>query len=298
MRKAFSISRFVTLASLISIVSCESGEKKYAENPLEGKTILVTAPSNYAYRFANVIEEAGGKAILFPTIQTIINPNTKAIDSIWKQAESIDWLVLPSRKAMDAFFDRIDSTSLNSISKLRFCAIGNDINYLKEKYNTIAAIEPKESGPNGIVEELGKQANIQGQNIVVIAPLVIGVEEPNVIPNFIQNLKSLKANVTKAEGYITQLSDSLDYLNEIELLKNGKIDIIAFTSTAEIEALIKLTSLELIDKQIVACFGPYTGNNAKEFGLNPEYIGQKYSSFEDFVSGITEYLLNQKKNDY
>lgn len=298
MRKAFSISRFVILASLISIVSCESGEKKYAENPLEGKTILVTAPSNYAYRFANVIEEAGGKAILFPTIQTIINPNTKAIDSIWKQAESIDWLVLPSRKAMDAFFDRIDSTSLNSISKLRFCAIGNDINYLKEKYNTIAAIEPKESGPNGIVEELGKQANIQGQNIVVIAPLVIGVEEPNVIPNFIQNLKSLKANVTKAEGYITQLSDSLDYLNEIELLKNGKIDIIAFTSTAEIEALIKLTSLELIDKQIVACFGPYTGNNAKEFGLNPEYIGQKYSSFEDFVSGITEYLLNQKKNDY
>lgn len=298
MKKAFSISKFIILASLISIVSCESGEKKYAENPLEGKTILVTAPSNYAYRFANVIEEAGGKAILFPTIQTIINPNTKAIDSIWKQAESIDWLVLPSRKAMDAFFDRIDSTSLNSISKLRFCAIGNDINYLKEKYNTIAAIEPKESGPNGIVEELGKQANIQGQNIVVIAPLVIGVEEPNVIPNFIQNLKSLKANVTKAEGYITQLSDSLDYLNEIELLKNGKIDIIAFTSTAEIEALIKLTSLELIDKQIVACFGPYTGNNAKEFGLNPEYIGQKYSSFEDFVSGITEYLLNQKKNDY
>lgn len=298
MRKAFSISRFIILASLISIVSCESGEKKYAENPLEGKTILVTAPSNYAYRFANVIEEAGGKAILFPTIQTIINPNTKAIDSIWKQAESIDWLVLPSRKAMDAFFDRIDSTSLNSISKLRFCAIGNDINYLKEKYNTIAAIEPKESGPNGIVEELGKQANIQGQNIVVIAPLVIGVEEPNVIPNFIRDLKRLKANVTKAEGYITQLSDSLDYLNEIELLKNGKIDIIAFTSTAEIEALIKLTSLELIDKQIVACFGPYTGNNAKEFGLNPEYIGQKYSSFEDFVSGITEYLLNQKKNDY
>lgn len=298
MRKAFSISRFVILASLISIVSCESGEKKYAENPLEGKTILVTAPSNYAYRFANVIEEAGGKAILFPTIQTIINPNTKAIDSIWKQAESIDWLVLPSRKAMDAFFDRIDSTSLNSISKLRFCAIGNDINYLKEKYNTIAAIEPKESGPNGIVEELGKQANIQGQNIVVIAPLVIGVEEPNVIPNFIRDLKSLKANVTKAEGYITQLSDSLSYLNEIVLLKNGKIDIIAFTSTAEIEALIKLTSLELIDKQIVACFGPYTGNNAKEFGLNPEYIGQKYSSFEDFVSGITEYLLNQKKNDY
>ena len=295
MTKAFSISKFAILASLIFLVSCNSGEKKRDKNPLEGKTILVTAPSNYARRFANIIEEAGGNAILFPTIETILNPKTSAIDSIWQHAESIDWLVLPSRKAMDAFFDRIDSRSLNSISRLKFCAIGNDINYLKEKYNTIAAIEPKESGPNGIVEELAKQTNIQGQNIVVVSPLVIGLKEPNVIPNFIRDLKSLKANVRKAEGYITQLSDSLNYLNEIELLKSGKIDIIAFTSTAEIEALIKLTSLELIDKQIVACFGPYTGNNAKKFGLHPEYIGQKYSSFEDFVSGITDYLLNQKK---
>lgn len=296
MIKAFSISKFTILAFLIVLISCATDKKNNGKNPLEGKTILVTAPSNYANRFANVIEEAGGKAILFPTVETILNPNTNDIDSIWQHAESIDWVILPSRKAMDAFFERIDPTSLTSLSKLRFCAIGNDINYLKEKYNTIAAIEPKESGPNGIVDELAKQTNIQGQNIVVVAPLVIGVQEPNVIPNFIRDLKSLKTNVTKAEGYITQRSDSLNYLSEINLLKGGKIDIIAFTSTAEIEALIKLTSLELIDKQIVACFGPYTGNNAKEFGLHPEYIGQKYSSFEDFVAGITDYLLKQEKN--
>ncbi len=296
MSKTFSISKFTILAFSLLLISCESGEKNNSENPLSEKTILVTAPSNYANRFANVIEEAGGITILFPTIETIINPNTNNIDSIWQHAESIDWLILPSRKAMDAFFDKIDSTALKTISELKFCAIGNDINYLKEKYNTVAAIKPKESGPNGIVQELSNQANIQGQNIVVVAPLVIGVQEPNVIPNFIRNLKGLKANVTKAEGYITQLSDSLNYLSEIELLKNGKIDIIAFTSTAEIEALIKLTSLELVDKPIVACFGPYTGNNAKEFGLHPEYIGQKYSSFEDFTSGISDYLIKQRKN--
>ena len=286
---------FIAITALL-LSSYDSARKESYKNPLKGKIILVTAPSNYSHRFANLIEEAGATTILFPTVETILNPNTKAIDSIWQHADKIDWLVLPSRKAMDAFFDKKDSSVLHTISKLRFCAIGNDINYLKEKYNIIAALDPKESGPNGIVEELSKSQNIQNQNIVVVAPLVIGVKEPNVIPNFIKNLKGLKANVTKAEGYITHLSDSLNYLKEIELLKNGKIDIIAFTSTAEIEALIKLTSLELVDEQIVACFGPYTGNNAIKFGLHPEYIGQKYSSFEDFVIGITEYLTKQEKN--
>jgi len=285
----------VITALLLLLSACDSEKKESSKKALKGKTILVTAPSNYSHRFASLIDEAEAKTILFPTVETFINPNTKAIDSIWQNADSIDWLVLPSRKAIDAFFERIDTSALKTLTELKFCAIGNDINYLKEEYNIIASIEPQESGPNGIVQELSNQTNIQNQNIVVVAPLVIGVQEPNVIPNFIRDLKGLKAKVSKAEGYITQLSDSLNYRKEIELLKNGKIDIIAFASTAEIEALIKLTSLELVDKQVVACFGPYTGNNAIKFGLHPEYIGEKYSSFEDFITGITEYIIKQEK---
>lgn len=292
--KIFSSSSIIILSIVIFLTSCESQDS--SKKSLNGKTILVTAPSNYALRFANIIEEAGGKAVLLPSVETIINPNTHDVDSIWQHSKNIDWVILPSRKAMDAFFYKSNRDTIfsNNISELKFCAIGNDIHYLKEKYNIIAAIEPIESGPNGIVDALRKLPNIQGKNIVIVAPLVIGLTEPNVIPNFIRNLKGLKANVTKAEGYITQLSDSLNFLSEIELLKNGKIDIIAFTSTAEIEALIKLTSTELIDKQTVVCFGPYTGNNAKKLGLHPEYIGKKYSSFEDFVSGISDYLRKKK----
>lgn len=293
MIKKVSLILSVFIALLLLLSSCNS--KKTSNNPMDGKTILITAPSNYSHRFANLIEETGAKAVLFPTVETILNPNTKAIDSIWQNADKIDWLVLPSRKAMDAFFNRIDSSALLTVSKLRFCAIGNDINYLKEKYNVIAAIDPEESGPNGIVDELSKLQDIQNQNIVVVAPLVIGVHEPNVIPNFIRDLKGLKAKVSKAEGYITHVSDSLNYLEEIKQLKNGKIDLIAFTSTAEIDALIKLTSLNLVDEQIVACFGPYTGNNAIKLGLHPEYVGQKYSSFEDFTTGISDYFAKQEK---
>ena len=293
MTKLFSIE--IILSFLIITSACNSINDK--ASPLNGKTILVTAPSNYAFRFAEIIEKTGANAILFPTVETIINPNTSDIDSILQYAESIDWVILPSRKAMDAYFSRFiqDSISLRKLSKIKYCAIGNDINYLKEKYKISTNIELAESGPNGIVEALSKEPFIQGQNIVVVAPLVLGVNEPNVIPNLIRDIRNLNTNVTKAEAYITQLSDSLKYLDEIKLLKKGEIDIIAFTSTSEIEALIKFTSIDVIDKQIVACFGPYTGNNAKKLGLHPEYIGDKYNSFEDFVTGISNYILEQKK---
>ncbi len=293
MRKIFSIK--IILFILFFVSACNSINNN--ASPLKGITILVTTPSNYASRFARLIEKTGANAILFPTVETIINPNTSDIDSILQYSESIDWVILPSRKAMDAYFSRFiqDSISLHKLSKIKYCAIGNDINYLKDKYKISTNIELKEAGPNGIVEALSKEPFIKGQNIVVVAPLVLGVHEPNIIPNLIRDIRNLNTNVTKAEAYITQLSDSLKYLAEIELLKRGEIDIIAFTSTSEIEALIKLTSIDIIDKQIVACFGPYTGNNAKKLGLHPEYIGDKYNSFDDFVTGISNYILEQKK---
>ncbi|MBN2266729.1 MAG: uroporphyrinogen-III synthase [Candidatus Babeliaceae bacterium] len=261
--------------------------------PLQGITVLVTAPSNYALRLAGLIEEQGGKVVLLPAVETYINPDTKAIDSIYLHADSIDWVVLPSRKAMDAFF--ADSNQMQiPADKFKFCAIGNDINYLRDKYHCIAALVPTEDGPDGIVEALSKEPSIQGQHIVVVAPRVIGVEEPDVIPNLIRNLKGLHLKVSKAEAYITRMADPEKYKRELNMLKNGQIDLIAFTSTAEIEALIKLSSIQLIDKQLVACFGPYTGNNALKLGLHPEYIGENYKSFEDFVLGIVGFVTNRE----
>lgn len=281
---------------LSDIVFCQStASDQISEKPLKGKTILVTAPSNYAIRLAQRFENEGAKVVSIPAVETFINPNTKSIDRIFEQLEHIDWIILPSRKAIDAFFLRAAIYQEHTLSNTKFCAIGNDINYLKEKYKINVAFTPEESGPNGIVEALSKQKNIQGQKIAIVAPKVIGVKEPNVIPNLIKNLKTLGYHVEKAEGYITQIANKSKYEKELALLKKGSIDLIAFTSTAEIEALIKLSAVHSIDKTTVTCFGPYTGNNAKLLGLHPEYIGDNYHSFDDFVNGILNYLSEEKR---
>ncbi|HAG15719.1 MAG TPA: uroporphyrinogen III synthase [Bacteroidales bacterium] len=262
---------------------------------INGKYILVTAPSNYAKSLSNLIKEKGGIPVLMPTVETAINPDTKAIDNLLRNIDSVNWVVLPSRMAIDAFFSRIaaNSVSKKALKKVKFCALGNDINYLKENFRVNVAFHPSEAGPNGIVEALKNQPNIQNQNLWIVAPLVIGVTEPNVIPNFIRDLNHLGLRVQKAEGYITRIADPKKYNEQLDLLKNGQIDLIAFTSTAEIEALIKITSIETIENQIVACFGPYTGKNAQLLGLNPEFIGTEFHSFVDFVNGIDQFFRNK-----
>jgi uroporphyrinogen-III synthase len=259
---------------------------------LSGQTILVTAPSNYGKRLARIIQKSGGKAVQIPCVETFINPNTTALNRFLAKANQYDWVVLPSRMAIDAFFKSYEK--VKPISNLKFCAIGHDILYLKEKYNTVVAIHPKESGPNGIIAALKKIPNIKGQRIAVLAPQVKGVTEPDVTPNFIKALKKTGLKVKKIEAYITQIADPNRYTKELQLLKSGKIDLIAFTSSAEIEALIKLTSRQQIEQSVVACFGPYTGKNATKLGLHPEFIGKKYTSFDDFVLGISDYLKSSE----
>lgn len=90
---------------LSDIVFCQStASDQISEKPLKGKTILVTAPSNYAIRLAQRFENEGAKVVSIPAVETFINPNTKSIDRIFEQLEHIDWIILPSRKAIDAFF--------------------------------------------------------------------------------------------------------------------------------------------------------------------------------------------------
>jgi len=47
---------------------------------------------------------------------------------------------------------------------------------------------------------------------------------------------------------------------------------------------------ENLNKTKIACFGPYTGGNAKRLGLNPCFIAQNYSSFQGYIASMKEYF--------
>jgi len=280
---------------MIPLRAC-SFEEKDTLPDLKKKRIVVTAPVNYAHRFAGFIKKEKGIPVVMPAIETVVNPDTEDIDQILDYPAKYDWVVLPSRKAIDSFFKRVEqrNTGNAELDSLQFLAIGKDMDYLAHTYNRNVAFVPDEPSPKGITASLSKIEDIDTQSIVVVAPRVVGLTEPDAIPEFLAGLEAIGMKTEKAEGYITRAIDSSEYNKELALIRQGKIDLIAFTSTAEIESMINmLGGVEYINKNNVACFGPYTAANARKLGVEVEYTGQNFHSFKDFVAGIKKFFHKQ-----
>jgi uroporphyrinogen-III synthase len=262
--------------------------------PLYGKRIVITAPRNYALRLYREIVRQGGLPLLMPTIETCLLTDNTELDRVLHQIEEFDWIAFTSRNGIEAFIERMRvlGISLSVLQSCFVCAIGKDIDKLTDlgiKVNLV----PQEPSPTGIITELANLEDIRGKSILVPAPEVIDVPEPDIIPNFVCQLQRLDMKVTRVPTYTTKCLDKTTYEVELELIRQGKIDAIAFSSTAEIESFLNMIdSSSNYQNTVIACFGPYTATNAKKLGLDVTIVAENYSSFEGFAEAIAAFWAN------
>lgn len=260
--------------------------------PLYGKRIVITAPRNYAARLSAQLINKGGLPVLMPTIETCLLEDYTELDSILKRIHKFDWIAFTSRNGIEAFFHRMNvlNISTSTLGNCQLCAIGKDSERLSALCRRVDLI-PKESSPQGIVAELSTIPSIYGKTILVPAPEVFGIPEPNVVPQFISELKQLGMNVTRVSTYTTRCLDKSSYRVELNLIRQGLIDAIAFSSTAEVESFLSMVNSKSdCEDCVVACFGPYTAANAKKLGFKVPIISKDYSSFEGFADAIADFF--------
>lgn len=263
-----------------------------AKLPLYGKRILVTAPRNYASRLSEQIINKGGLPLLMPTIETCLLENYSELDTALRRIDEFDWIAFTSRNGIDAFFHRMNVLSIptSRVKNCKLCAIGKDSERLLCFCGRIDLI-PTEPSPEGIVSELSKLPGIHEETVLVPVPEVVGVAEPDVVPKFISNLNQLGMEVTHVPAYTTRCLDKSIYGVELNLIRQGMIDAIAFSSTAEVESFLKMVNSKSdYDHCVVACFGPYTAANAQKLGINVSIVSKDYSSFEGFAEAIAAFF--------
>jgi len=260
--------------------------------PLYRKRIIITSPRNYASRLSQQIINLGGFPILMPTIETCYLEDYSELDTAIKRLAEFDWIVFTSRNGIEAFGQRLKFLAIPS-SALKNCqlsAIGKDSESLSALGLKVDLI-PRESSPKGIINELSKISDIAQKSVLIPVPEVVGIPEPDVIPNFVAGLQKLGMQVTPIPTYITRCLDKDIYEVELELIRQGKIDAIAFSSTAEVEGFLQmLKSPRDYQHCILACFGPYTAANAQKLGINVSIIAQDYSSFAGFAEAIAAFF--------
>ncbi|MFN6480614.1 uroporphyrinogen-III synthase [Nostoc sp. DedQUE07] len=261
--------------------------------PLYGKRILVTAPRNYAYRLSEQIIKKGGLPVFMPTIETCYLSNYNQLDAVLADINEFDWIVFTSRNGITAFFQRINDLNIpiSVVQKCHLCALGKDVESLLSFCGKVDLV-PTESSPAGIVAELAKLPQIHEKKVLIPAPEVVGLPEPDVVPNLITDLQQLGIEVTRVPTYITQGLDKTIYGMELNLIRQGMIDVIAFSSTAEVESFLTMVKLQSdYEHCVIACFGPYTTANAQKLGMNVSIVSRDYSSFEGFAEAIAAFFL-------
>ena len=260
--------------------------------PLFGKRILITAPIIYAARLSQAIIQYGGLPILMPTIETSWLSDYSELDNALQQIDNFDWIAFTSRNGIEAFFERMNlwGISTSVLQNCQLCALGKDSERLSD-FGVKVDLIAKESSPEGIVRELAQIPEIKSKNILIPVPQVVGIPEPNIIPRFVAGLKKIGLEVTRLPAYLTRCLDKKIYEVELNLMRTRKIDVIAFSSTAEVESFLQMVEgPQDYEHCLIACFGPYTAANAHSLGLNVSICSRDYSSFTGFAQALAQWF--------
>ena len=259
--------------------------------PLYGKRVLFTTPRNYAAKFARLLVLRGALPVWMPTI--VIEPmaDYTEFDAALKSISEYDWVAFTSRNGIEAFFDRTLSLGFHesSISNIKLCALGNDAAALEQRGIKVDLVPPVAT-TKGIVDEMERRG-VKSGRVLLPVPEVVGMKEPRVVPDLVKWLSEIGLDPHRVPAYsTTRVRDGLEV--EKQMLINGAIDIVAFTSAAEIESLLFLLGdhRDVLNKNTIACYGPVTAGGAKERNVRVEIVSKDFSRLEGFIEAVEEHI--------
>jgi uroporphyrinogen-III synthase len=220
--------------------------------------------------------------------------NYHDFDRAIRNLSDFGWVAFTSRNGIEAFFDRLEALSLDRgvLCNTKVCALGSDAQALREKGVHVDLIPPVAT-TRGIVDELERRG-IKSGRILLPVPEVAGMEEPRVIPDLVAWLSGIGMEVHRVPAYTTtRVSEGLSH--EKKMLIEGAIDLVAFTSAAEIESLLFMLGDErdVLQSTLIACYGPVTAGGAIERGLTPKIVSKHFFALEGFVEAMEDYFVTE-----
>ena len=247
---------------------------------LAGKTILITRAREQSGEFATFLKKLGAEVIEFPTIEIVPPLSWKELDQAISRLRTYDWVIFTSANGVIFFWERFKEKwkSNRFPPSLKVCAIGPaTASQLKERGASVHHI-PKEFIAESIVEGFEKMA-IKGKRIL----LARAKKARDILP---KGLRKLGAEVDVVEVYRT-VKPKGGSKKLRELLRNGRIDVIAFTSSSTVNHFAELLKEEDLKKLLkgiaIACIGPVTAKTAKERGLKVQIQPKQYT-----ISALTQ----------
>lgn len=138
-----------------------------------------------------------------------------------------------------------------------------------------------------------------GRKVLCPVPLVVELEEPPVVPKFLLDLQDGGWVPLRVDAYETRWAGARCAEGIVRASEEVGLDAVVFTSSAEVEGLIKsfsefgLSFKELkrrCPKLFVAAHGPVTAAGAERLGVKVDVVSSKFDSFDGVVDVLKCYF--------
>ena len=258
--------------------------------PLEGRTVVVTRAVSQAAELTTLLENFGATVIVCPTIEIREPDNYERLDEALDHLYGYDWLIFTSTNGVEYFIKRLSTRGLKieDLDEIKVCAIGQRTAETLHDAHVHVDLIPSQSTAEGVFAALGEftggDDHLKGLNIL-LPRAAVGRE---VLP---KALEQAGARVDVVPTYQTVLPENFDR-GHFSAMLTGSGDCIAFTSPSTIKNLAKLFDTHDLGKVlpgvVIACIGSITATAATEYGLDVHIQPEQFTA-KDLAHAIAEY---------
>lgn len=259
--------------------------------PLAGRTVVITRAQNQAEEFVVELEQYGAKVILCPTIEIRELETYERLDEAIEHLYGYDWLIFTSVNGVEYFFKRLKAgeRDASQLDELKVCAIGEATAARLRDLQVHVDVIPEEFKAEGVFAALerfvGGPAYLQGLNVLIPRASVARDYLPKA-------LEQAGARVDVVPAYRTSVPQNLER-GRVAAMLSGSGDCIAFTSSSTVRNLGQLFDTQDLSGPlagvVIACIGDITGKTAVDYGLEVKIQPQQFT-IPALARAIAEYF--------
>ncbi len=249
------------------VVELRQTLKWWEARPLWGKSVVVTRSRRQASKLVELLSAAGARCLEVPTIEIGPPDDFGLLDQALNNLSPYHWVIFTSANGVAAFMARLlaQGKDVRALGGAKIAAIGPATAESLRAYGLNADVVPPAFKAEVLLETLSPHVTPGSRMLLARAQIA-----REVLP---EGLLRLGARVDVVPVYKARPPAGMPPEAEASL-KEGRVDILTFTSSATVHNFVKLLGRErfavLAAKAMVASIGPITTSTLKEYGVTPQ----------------------------
>ncbi len=250
---------------------------------LSGISVAITRPPHQAGELQQLVEEEGGRAVLFPTIEILPPEDWTGCDRAIDGLHMVDGLLFTSPNGVTGFLERaaLRGTDPASLRGKRIYAVGETTARTLGGYGLGVTAMPERFTAADLAKAISTE-DLRG--------LAFLFPTGNLTSSALAgNVRLLGATVDTLTVYRTCAPAARSVDEFFGLVRAGRVDWITFTSPSTVNNFAQLFAGEragmIRSLTRIAVIGPTTARAAEEAGFPPEAVASR-SSAKDLVGAI------------